>query len=132
VLAVGCSGSRRTAEYADVSGRVLYKGKPVTGGRVGFVAVQGSFASTGTIDEQGNYKINAPVGEVRISVDNEMLKSAPPEAARRGAGRPDAGDPNPIKGKYIQLPDKYTDPQKSGLTWTVPKGGGTYDIELPD
>ncbi|HBI46455.1 MAG TPA: hypothetical protein DDY78_26920 [Planctomycetales bacterium] len=61
-------------EHADVSGKVLFQGKPLPGGQVTFVVVKGGFASSGPIGENGNYQIKSPVGDVEISVDNRMLQ----------------------------------------------------------
>jgi hypothetical protein len=132
VLAVGCT-RRSSVEHVEISGQVLYQGKPLPGGRLNFVTAEGGFASSGNIDEKGNYTISAPTGSVMISVDNRMLNPqsrAPKEAPRKGAGRPDAGDPNPVKGTYKQIPSKYYAPDTSGLTYTVTKGETTHNIEL--
>jgi hypothetical protein len=69
LLTTGCGGSKRSVEHVNVTGKVTYNGKPVTGGQIMFVSKDG-FASTGRIDENGNYTINAPLGEVKITVDN--------------------------------------------------------------
>src|SRR5260370_1315116 len=76
VLTAGCSGGTGSVERAEVTGKVLFKGQPLPGGRVTFVTVQGGFAHGGTIDERGNYTLSAPVGEVRIAVDNRAQKKA--------------------------------------------------------
>jgi hypothetical protein len=134
VLAAGCS-PKRSAEHTDVSGRVLFGGKPLPGGRVTFVTVEEAFASVGRIDDQGNYKIQAPVGEVMISVDNRMLRQNPVgnlAGPRKGAGRPDQPDPDPVTGTYEEIPDKYYVPDTSGLKYTVKPGPQTHDIELKE
>jgi hypothetical protein len=130
VLIGGCRKTRTSAEHADVTGQVIFKGKPLPGGRVTFVAADG-FASVGDIDEKGNYTINAPVGAVKISVDNSMLREKR-AAAAKGAGRPDAGDATVLKGTFVPLPDKFSSPDKSGLTYTVVSGPQKYNIELPE
>jgi hypothetical protein len=136
VLAAGCQ-SKHSTEHVEVTGRVLYNNEPVTGGQVSFVTVESGFANTGRIDEQGNYTIKAPVGEVMISVDNRMLREQPigdMPAMRMGAGRPDQPKPDPIKGTYVQIPAQYYTPDVSGLKYTVPSGPGPhkYDIVLRD
>jgi hypothetical protein len=131
VLAAGCTTKRRTAEHANVTGRVLYKGKPVTGGQLTFVTTDG-FASNGVIDDKGNYTISAPVGTVKIGVDNRMVGQKQMPAAMKGAGRPDSEPPNPIKGTYRQIPEKCYEPDKSGLAYEVKKGDQTHDIEIQD
>jgi hypothetical protein len=130
-LVVGCNVRRRSAEHAEVTGRVLYKNKPVLGGQVMFVTSDG-FSSTGVIDEQGNYTISAPVGDVRITVDNRMVGQKALPAAAKGAGRPDAPPPTPIKGVYRELPSKFYVVETSGQTYTVKSGSQTHDIELQD
>jgi hypothetical protein len=119
----------------EVTGKVLYKNHPVTGGEVQFVAVDGGFAANGIIDEKGNYKIDAPVGDVKITVNNRMLVQRTgrnPDAARKGAGRPDAGEPTPVKGVYVEIPNKYYEVDRSPLTYTVKNEAQTHDIELKD
>jgi hypothetical protein len=105
--------ARRPVELVEVSGRVLYKGKPLPGGRVTFVTADG-FAGTAVIDETGNYRIKARVGEAGIGVDNRMLRE-------RG---------NRVKGRFVQIPARYFTPDTSGLKYKVRKGQQTHDIEL--
>jgi len=141
VLAVGCGGRRTSVDYAEVSGTVKYKGKPVTGGRVTFITTQGGFTGSGDLDEKGHYTAKAPVGEVQISVDNRMLGGAAAVQGRRGgAGGPakkpmlkrpdDTEGAHAMKGTYMSIPEKYTDPTTSGLTYTVKSEAQTHDIDL--
>jgi hypothetical protein len=109
---------------------VLFKGEPLPGGRVTFVATQGAFANTATIDENGNYKINAPVGEVQIAVDNRMLS---PRMARAPTPAKSGGETlNPVKGTFVPIPRKYFEPDQSGLVYMVRKGEQTHDIPLEE
>jgi hypothetical protein len=136
LLAGGCRG-RRAAEHMEVSGRVLFKGEPLPGGKVSFVADDG-FSAAGVIDEKGNYSIKAPTGPARISVDNRMLdpRSAVMNnaSAQKGAGpRPGGPEPEKLKGTYKQIPSKYYLPDQSGLTYEVTKETKqTHDIQLAD
>ncbi|HEV3440232.1 MAG TPA: carboxypeptidase-like regulatory domain-containing protein [Gemmata sp.] len=138
----GCSKNPQSVDHAEVSGKVLIEGKPVPGGQVSFVAVNGGFAASGNIDENGNYQIKAPVGEVIITVNNSMLQP------RRGA--PSKGPPapkelphpkqsgvdeqptkeQPMKGHWVSIPSRYTDSSSSDLKYTVKPGPQTYDIGL--
>jgi hypothetical protein len=125
----GCRSSRAPTQ-ADVSGKVLFQGKPLPGGQIAFVALKGGFSNVATIDENGDYQIKAPLGEVEISVTNRMLQ--PRGAAAGGAprlGKAQAGD-QPVKGRYVQIPDQYEDPHTSGLKYTVQRGPQTHDVEL--
>lgn len=136
ILITGCGGVRKGEEQAEVSGRVLFQGKPLPGGRVSFVAVNGGIANSDFIDENGNYKIKAPIGDVKVGVDNSML-----EPKRFGGGGPPKGlnhprppgqeaQEKPIKGQFVRIPEQYKDPSTSGLSYTVKKGAQTHDIEL--
>lgn len=138
LLAGGCgSGPPREVDRAEVSGKVNFKSKPLPGGRVTFILAKGSFTASGDIDENGQYKLMAPVGEVLIGVDNRMLQ---PPKVEKGKKQPAKGPTikmpgeeaaPPPKGKYLKIPDKYADPSKSGLTFKVEKGGPqTHDINL--
>jgi hypothetical protein len=134
LLTTGCGGSKRSVEHVNVTGKVTYNGKPVTGGQIMFVSKDG-FASTGRIDENGNYTINAPLGEVKITVDNRMLQSQNPMAMKarehKRAGRPGySAEGEPIQGKYVEIPDKFTKAETTPLTWTVAKDQPSHDIDL--
>jgi len=127
----GCGKNPHSAEHVEVSGRVLFQGKPLPGGQVNFVAVNGGFASSGIIDENGNYQVKAPVGDVEIGVNNAMLKSQGrgptqiPHAKKAGAP-----EKQPLKGRWVNIPSSYADPHASGLKYTVKPGSQSHDIEL--
>jgi hypothetical protein len=139
LLAGGCSsGPPREVERAEVTGKVTFKSKALPGGKVTFVTTKWGFSGSGDIDENGQYKVNAPVGDVLIAVDNRILAPPKKEKGKKEAPKPPPirlpGDPEPApppKGKYVKIPDKYADPSKSGLTFKVEKGGPqTHDINL--
>ncbi|HEV3446069.1 MAG TPA: hypothetical protein VG099_15615 [Gemmataceae bacterium] len=139
---VGCGGS---GAQGKLTGKVLYKGKPVTGGSVIFRPSSASENTvTARIDPTGNYTATVPAGVVKIAVDNRELQ--PPEATAKKEPRPnlpkvgnvpaDTPDPRvkPQKpaGTYIKLPDKYHDVASSGLSYTVKSGAQNYDINLEE
>jgi hypothetical protein len=124
---------------AEVSGRVLYGGKPLPGGRVTFVSKSGqTFSGSGNIDEKGNYKVEAPVGDVMVSVDNRMLGGVPVKqkgksgepAKKPGLKRPGSEAAQPVKGHYVQIPTKYHSPETSGLNYTIHEGSNQIEIKL--
>jgi hypothetical protein len=132
ILFVGC-GSRqpKSTDHAEVTGKVYFKGKPLAGGRVSFVAVKGGFAASGNIEEDGDYKVSAPVGEVQISVDNTMFAPRKGGVAEKPIlKKPGAEESHQLKGKYVPLPRKFEKADESGLKYTVTKGSQTYDIKL--
>jgi hypothetical protein len=129
-LMAGCASSR-TPQHAEVSGKVLFQGQPLPGGKITFVSVNGGYSSVGTIDENGAYQIKAPVGEVEIGVTNRILR--PRGGATGGIPRlakAQAGENQPVKGRWVQIPRQYEDPHKSGLKYTVTRGPQTHDVEL--
>src|SRR5438128_4918588 len=121
VVASGCDSGQKTPATGKVTGLVLFQGKPLPGGKLVFVTTEGAIAHSANIEENGSYSISAPVGEVQIGVDNRTLKAG--AQAMRGQTkmkgptlrRPGGEEPNPIKGRYVEIPDKYYSPETSGL-----------------
>lgn len=149
LLVAGCGGGK-----SKVSGRVLFKGAPLPGGQLTFrPADPKQNAVIAELDEQGNYEAALPVGEVKVSVDNRGLE---PQTSVSGGGLPldlpfsaeakkafkgkregpaasptsDNNDAKKPAGKYIPIPDRYYDVDKSGLDFTVGGGDMKHDIEL--
>ena len=130
LLVLGCGGASTSTATAEVSGKVLFKGKPLPGGMVTFVAEKGGLATSEPIDENGQYKINAPIGDVKIAVDNRMLEKKPPKGPLLNPNRPNAEAPSTLKGTYTPIPEKYCSADKSGLSYKVTPGPQTHDITL--
>jgi hypothetical protein len=127
VLAAGC-GQHYPTEYGEVSGKVIYNNEPVRGGRLTYVTVEGGFSNSVTIDENGNFKVKAPVGDVKFAVDNRTVgeEKFPGPILRR----PDSPPAQHIKGTYAPIPKKYYTTRTSPLTYTVTKGPQTFDLVL--
>ncbi len=115
-----------------VSGKVLSQGKPLPGGRVTFFHVNGEFASSGQIDESGNYQLEAPVGDVQISVMIGMLQSSSGPKWPYAPKKAGAEKSQSLKGRWIRIPSHFEDPLTSGLKFTVKPGPQTHDIVLSD
>jgi hypothetical protein len=128
----GCNNNPHSADHAEVSGRVLFRGEPLPGGQVTFVTVKGGFAANGTIDENGDYQIKAPVGDVQISVTNRMLQPRGGSNAPAIPKKAEAKEGSPRKGRWVNIPSTYEDAHTSGLKYTVKPGPQTHDIELSD
>jgi hypothetical protein len=151
LLVAGCS-SRGT-----VSGKVSYKDKPLPGGTVLFIhEKKGSFTSK--IGDDGSYLIaNVPEGQVKIVVTGpwtsadtndarrdlvrmpgqkgftdaelEKMKKTMPDVDEAGLKQMMGLRPTQDK-KSVLIPPKYSNPEKSGLTYTVGGGTQTHDIKL--
>lgn len=148
VAMAGCESS------TVVTGKVTYKGEPVSTGSVTLVAKSGA-VFTGNLNTDGTFSIPAvPTGEVQIAVvgANPGAGTKPPPPGRgqkgggpagigRGGSAPKDGEapPPPTPGgslgapapapKGPVLPAEYGDPRTSGLTGRV-KSGEPLNIDL--
>jgi hypothetical protein len=131
MLAAGCTRGH-DHEHVDVSGKVLYKGKPLPGGTVKFVTTTGGYVAFAPIDEDGNYQIKAPIGEVKIGLENRLLQLSPSRRGVVGHHRPPEGElgPDATKGRFVPLPAKYYSPETSELKYNVENKPQTHDIVL--
>jgi hypothetical protein len=136
-------GSLGCASNATISGKVTYKGEPLGGGTVLFVA-EGKRSMTTVINSDGTYALaNFPAGPVTIAVETASVKQTEmPEEAKGMA--PPATIPNMPEGatqsiykpraatavRYVEIPPQYADPKTSGLTYTVTGGSQSHDIPL--
>lgn len=127
VFAIGC-GSKKDGlvEVVPVSGKVLVKGQPAEGARVVFYPIseelkgKGMPVPAGTTDDTGEFQLQsfrpddgAPVGDFRVTV--VWLEPTPPNA-----------DPEMFRAKD-RLQGRYSNPDTTKLTATVPDGG----VQLP-
>jgi len=125
-----------------VSGTVKIGETLLKGGNVIFISTEGKESKSATIKEDGTYSIdNIPVGNVKVCVETKSL--APPPAGPGGKipttyspppGADSAGY-NPGAGTdrsklYVAIPDKYSDPNLTDLTYTVTAGSQEYNIPL--
>ena len=128
--ATGCGSS------ASVSGKVSYKGQTVKGGTVSFIGPD-NWTGMSQIAEDGSYTISkAPHGQVKIIVET---KTAKPNAMMSRMPKPPKDAPVP-KGsmydtqgqadRYVAIPDRYADKDKSGLTYEVKSGKQEHNISL--
>jgi hypothetical protein len=106
---IGCS--QQGPQLVEVEGIVNYKGQPVTQGTIHLGPAEGSSGSrpgVGNIDAAGRYTIRSLPGREGIAPGtyNVTIQSY-------------TGSHLEGNVKYL-VPQRYTDPQKSGLTLDVP------------
>ena len=125
LLAVGCS-SELPFPLATVEGTVAYQGKPIERGRVVFYPTAGTPGPTavGMIEPDGTFRIQtlgrdgAAIGRHRITV--HFCEVPPAEQATAS----DGFVPRSL------IPEKYTNPNTSGLWFEVQAGENVAPIEL--
>jgi hypothetical protein len=140
VLVFGCEKGNPNAA-ATVTGKVTYKGEPVTAGVVTFNPKKEGPVSSATLNADGTYSITeAPAGDFTITVDTESLNPdrkapayGPPGAGAGGGSSPPppgvAAAPSSA-GKYVKIPKKYSDPESSPLKATLGAGKQVKDFSL--
>jgi hypothetical protein len=140
VLAIGCDKANPHAP-ASVTGKVTYKGNPVTAGTVTFNPNSEGPFSSASLNEDGTYTINeAPAGDFTVTVDTESF-NPDRKKATYGPGGAGAGATSPppagVKtatptGKYVKIPKKYSDPKASPLTAKLGAGKQTVNFPLEE
>jgi hemoglobin len=112
---------KKPAETGNVSGKVTYLGKPLTGGQVGMHSAAGKTYSA-AIKEDGSFSLKSvPVGTYKVTV---MTQPAAPGAPRLPPAPPGGA------AKGVAIPVKYSTANTSGLTYEVSEGEQTFDIDL--
>lgn len=113
-------------------------GTPLRGGSVTIFPAAGGMKKS-DIAEDGSYKVEkVPLGSVKISVETSSMKPAamPPGMEAMYAKKPkDAPGGDSTRGagdlkRYVQIPDKYGNPEESGLTYSVHAGQNDHNIDL--
>jgi hypothetical protein len=128
LLAAGCG-----RPGPSLSGRVSYRGVPLTTGGVMLHAADGRTAYGG-ISPDGSYLVaNAPEGPVRISV-NVPVVDRPRRPSKTSAGSPSDLPLPQVKllggPEVVAIPARYGRPDSSGLNVVIGPGGQRYDIDL--
>jgi hypothetical protein len=119
VAASGCGGTKKVT----VNGTVSYKGQPVSGGMLQFVGPKGGAPSAASIQQNGTFIITDVLpGEVRVGITPTPQSSGP--SGDKKAPRP--------KVTADDLPEKFRDPEKSGLKYTITPETKHLDIKITD
>ncbi|MFZ4081499.1 MAG: hypothetical protein ACOYKN_09740 [Pirellula sp.] len=139
-LIVGCQPPRGTVE-----GEVLYDGKPLPGGMLSFVAIgpkeKLTVEGSSELGRDGKFKIDLPVGEVMVGVDNREFEPMPatgpaklpgenlPEDVRKSLSASTKAASR-VSDRWVQLPERYYLPETSKIKIKVSKGEQRIQIEL--
>lgn len=150
----GCGGGVANAP-ANISGKVTYKGAPVTGGVIGFFsknAEGGGYSAT--INPDGTYSTNnVAAGEVTVTVETETLNpnikqtsytGGASKGPAGGGGTPGAGSPKKMSSSprpgnaakseavYVKIPGKYAKKDSTSLSANLRAGNNKVDFDLTD
>lgn len=122
----GCGGSGK----GDVSGKITYNGQTLPYGSVQFMSPGGAFVSM--IESDGSYSIKGvAAGISKISITCQDPKYAEfMKQLSESARNPKVPKPKGNPEDFDKIPSKFTNPESSGLTYTVKSGSQTFDIEL--
>jgi|SRR5579883_187688 len=119
-LVLGCSGEGDTA---DVSGVVKYDGKEVEDGGITFFPADGKGPSGGATIKNGKYTASkVPVGNTKVVITGSKVVGK-----KKVYDTPDSPE-RPITQEL--LPKKYSDKEKSELTFEVKRGANEKDWDL--
>lgn len=123
--AIGCGQSSTTVgpkQDASISGKVTYKGKPVTDAIISFESTdRGAY---GTPFKDGTYSVSKLAsGEFTITVNPV---AAPPKM------EPTADGKIPEAAKRDDVPQKYRSAATSGTKTTVKAGANKFDLDMVD
>ena len=137
LFTAGCSGYSQRANIEKVvpaAGTLTYQGKPLEGYQVTLLPTDGRRPATGITDAAGKFTLGtnnvgdgAPPGAHRVAI----VWSAPRPAGVMSQVTIN-DNPATLPKPKVKIPEKYTDPEKSGITLDVPKRGSRdirFDLE---
>lgn len=117
------------AGVGDLTGKVTSGDKAVCSGTV-IVASAGGTSHTGPIQDDGTYTVQGvPGGTAKVGVTSPNPKTMV-VARRKEKDAPKSEVTLPDAAKWFAIPDKYADPNTSGLTTTIKSGKNDFNIEL--
>jgi hypothetical protein len=132
----------------DISGKVTYQGKPVSGGSIIFFDAENLQVGSGALGLDGEYSVfKVPAGPMKIAVSaptalprrrqkdsrsSSLATEKAPEGANPKAPKWNGGGAAPGARSRVDvvIPAKYTRPDQSGVTYTVQPGQQEHNIDL--
>lgn len=128
----GCSGggggSSTGPKTSPVSGTVTQGGKPLEGATIRFVRADGKGGAAGRTDANGRYTLStakpgdgAEAGQYKVAITKFEQAAATGSSSEKDYVPPKEGESAPPPKSL--LPEKYGNPDASGLTATVKDSG---------
>jgi hypothetical protein len=140
LLPAGCSGSSGREGFGMVQGKVTFQNQPVTGGTIHFFQDQEKKASA-MIRADGTFSAEVPVGQITVAIETLSGKYQARDAAMK-LMKENGYDVDPDQRKvyspaltapqmkYVEIPERYNDPERSGLECKVERGQQTCNFDL--
>jgi hypothetical protein len=119
------AGSGRREVLGPVSGRVTLAGEPVKQGYVIFRSDARGVHIMAEIDDRGEYRVSMAGGFGLPLGDYQVYLSPPVAEVPFGPAK----EP-PRPSEVAKFPEKYLQPQTSGLTLSVNRGENRLDIDM--
>src|SRR5262249_16652714 len=133
LAAAGCAPGT-----AELSGKVTYRGQALPGGTVTVYCQDGQIVS-GHLGADGSYRIaHLPPGPAKLPAASPppapgglgLRHEFPPAKGGPNLSGPDETQAAPGGGKYVPIPERYRDPEQSGLALTLSPGDQAHNINL--
>lgn len=129
LFCLGCFGADAqppspAGPKGTVTGKVTHEGKPVTTGLVTFDSGKGYVAGA-PLKPDGTFELKGPDGNA-VPVGKYNVGVSPPPAATPAAGSTTMPPPPKIEG----VPEKFYNPQTSGVTVEIKEGQQNLDVVL--
>jgi len=121
---IAVSGCSKGIKKVTVSGTVSYKGQPLQSGILKFIGPEGAY-SAAAIQPDGTFIITDVVpGEVKVGI-----MEAPGGTGSSSSPDDKKAAPRP---KPASLPEKYREPETSGLKYTITPETKELTIDIKD
>jgi len=119
LAAVGCGDGKTT-----VGGTITFDDKPVEQGAITFFPTDGKSPTSGSVVENGKYFVkDATPGDMRVVI----TASKPSGKKKKLYDTPTS----PTVDEMVEaLPAKFSNNEKTELTFTVPSGAATKNFDL--
>lgn len=129
LLTVGCGGPKPPKrEYADVTGKVTYKGEALKNGTVMFQPAVGA-SVVGDIETDGTYRLQAVIGMNTIMISNRQADPGPGDADPKKRKEAMAASAAVAAENAKAVPEIYGTPA-SGLKFDVKAGKNEANFDL--
>lgn len=120
------------SEMATVEGMVTVDGQPVTAGRVVFRSADGKSTILANIAPDGSYRaLDVPYVPMQVTVAGlTKMERVRVQRGVKGKKSAESEARNKAVESSPKVPEKYEDPDTSGLSFTATSGTNTYNIEI--